>query len=199
MYLSAEQFTTYFLQALKGGGLPSFRRKYRGVDLLIVDRIGKNISGTGLDTNVVGRKYNEHRATDLDTVRCRRILVRGLTPESHGNATGIGIAEFTTQSCVDAIDRAATNVNSVTGNHPEAGMIPLVYPTDADAVAAALSTVGMVAAPEARVVQISDTLHVSECLVSKACAAECAAREDLEVLRGPLPMAFDACGRLADV
>lgn len=168
-------------------------------DLLIVDRIGKNISGTGMDTNVVGRKYNEHAATEKDDVSCRRILVRGLTTESYGNATGIGLAEFTTQSCVDGINRAATNVNSITGNHPEAGMIPLVYPTDAEAVTAALSTVGMVAPAQSRVVQIADTLHLAECLVSEACAEECAANGAIEVLDGPFEMPFDSAGTLAAV
>ena len=169
------------------------------VDLLIVDRIGKNISGTGMDTNVVGRKYNDHVSMEDDLVVTKRILVRGLTPESHGNATGVGIAEFTTQACVDAINRDITNINSVTGNHPEAGMIPLTWPTDRDAVTAALSTVGMVEPANARVIQIADTLHLSECLVSEAYATDCQANDALEILSEPMPMQFDDSGRLVDV
>jgi len=169
------------------------------VDLLIVDRIGKNISGTGMDTNVIGRKYNDHESTEDDTAVVKRILVRGLTEESHGNATGIGIAEFTTQACVDSINRVTTNLNSITGNHPEAGMIPLTYTTDREAAAAGLSTVGMVSPGEARVIQISDTLHLSECLVSEAYADAILPRADLEILGEPKSMEFDATGALKDV
>ncbi len=175
-------------------GLP-----FHEVDLLIVDRIGKNISGTGMDTNVVGRKYNDHKSQEDDNAVVKRILVRGLSEESHGNATGIGIAEFTTQACVDSIDRVATNLNSITGNHPEAGMIPLTYPTDRDATAAALSTIGMVPADRARVIQISDTLHLSECLVSEVHADSILSSADLEILAEPKSMQFDPAGTLKDV
>jgi len=168
------------------------------VDLAIIDRIGKDISGTGLDTNVLGRKFNDHRATEQDAVACKRILVRGLTEKTHGNATGIGIAEFTTQACVDQIDREATNTNAVTGEHPESGMIPLVYPTDRAAIDAALQTIGLVEPPQARVVHIKDTLHLAELDVSEACLAdvEAAGGECL----GPLQkMAFAADDSLVDI
>jgi hypothetical protein len=177
--------------------LPSL--PFNDVDLLIVDRIGKNISGTGMDTNVVGRKYFDHDSTERDDVQTKRIVVRGLTTESHGNATGIGIAEFTTQACVDSVDREKTNVNSVTGNHPEAGMIPLVYSTDAEAVSAGLATIGMVPPANARVIQIADTLHLSECLVSEAYAADCESAEHIEIIEPAAPMDFDAAGNLKDV
>lgn len=175
-------------------GLP-----FNKVDLLIVDRIGKNISGTGMDTNVVGRKFNDHESCDDDNAIVKRILVRGLTEESHGNATGVGIAEFTTQACVDSINREVTNLNSITGNHPEAGMIPLTYPTDRDAINAGLSTVGMVRPSDAKVIQIGDTLHLSECLVSEAYAEAINGRRDLEVLSEPEPMSFGTDHQLVDV
>ena len=184
------------LLAMSKEWLPSL--PFGDVDLLIVDRIGKNISGTGMDTNVIGRKYNDHESRPDDRVQSKRILVRSLTPESHGNATGIGMAEFTTQQCVDGIDRVKTNVNAITGNHPEAGMIPLVYPTDADAVKAALSTVGMVSPKDARVIQIADTLHVSECLVSEAYLPEIQANAAIEILESAAEMKFDPSGTLRD-
>ena len=142
------------------------------IDLLIIDQIGKDVSGTGMDTNVIGRKFNDHEATPEDDVSCKRIFVRGLTDVTHGNATGIGMAEFTTQACVDQIDREATNTNAVTGAHPTAGMIPLVYPTDRAAIDAALQTIGLVEPAAARVVHIRDTLHLAELSVSEACAAQ---------------------------
>ncbi len=135
----------------------------------------------------------------MDDVQCKRIVVRGLTAESHGNATGIGIAEFTTEACVAAIDRRKTNVNSITGNHPEAGMIPLVYPTDADAISAGLSTIGMVTPAEAKVIQIGDTLHLSECLISESYLSACDQASHLEIVAPAEPMKFDSEGRLRDV
>jgi Lactate racemase N-terminal domain len=143
------------------------RLPFPDVDLLIVDRIGKNISGTGMDANVIGRKFNDHAATERDIARCRRILVRSLTPETYGNGTGIGIAEYTTKRCVDQIDQDITRINCVTGNHPEAAMIPISLPTDAAAVECALQTVGMVEPENARVIQISDTLHLTKVRVSE--------------------------------
>jgi hypothetical protein len=170
----------------------------RNIDLLIVDRIGKDISGTGMDTNVVGRKFNDHKATPEDDVVCTRIFVRGLTGKTRGNATGIGIAEFTTQACIDQIDRAVTNTNAVTGEHPESGMIPLVYATDREAIEAALQTIGLIDPPDARVVHIRDTLHLAELELSEACLADSDCRA-VEWLSPPAEMAFAADGSLQGV
>ena len=166
------------------------------VDLLIIDQIGKNISGTGLDTNVVGRKFNDHAGTDRDAVRCKRIFVRGLTDETHGNATGIGLSEFTNQRTSDAIDRRITNINCVTGLHPTAAMIPMAFETDREVVTNALQTCGLVEPQNARVVQISDTLHLGEVMVSEAYLPELSGRADLERISDLAEMAFDVDGNM---
>ncbi|MBM4074304.1 MAG: DUF2088 domain-containing protein [Planctomycetes bacterium] len=168
-------------------------------DLLIVDKIGKNISGTGMDTNVIGRKFNDHAATDKDVARCRRIFVRSLTEETHGNATGIGMSEFTNQRTIDSIDRKITAINSITGLHPTAAMVPIAYETDREVVTAALQTIGLVEPPRSRVIQISDTLHLAECLVSEAYIPDIAKRPDLEQLTQPTEMNFDRSGNLVNV
>ena len=175
------------------------RLPFTVADLLIIDQIGKNISGTGLDTNVVGRKYNDHVATDRDTVRCKRIFVRGLTEETHGNATGIGISEFTNQRTADAIDRKITAINCITGLHPTAAMIPIAYETDREAISQALHTCGLVEPPNAKVIQIKDTLHLADVLVSEKYLDELSGRNDLERLSEPDEMAFDAHGNLRAV
>lgn len=175
------------------------RLPFAECDLLIVDRIGKNISGTGMDTNVTGRKYNDHMATDKDTVKCRRIFVRGLTEETHGNACGIGLAEFTTQNCVDQVNQKITAINCITGNHPTGGMIPLTFPSDKDAIAAALQTIGLTEPENARVIQISDTLHLTEVVVTENYLAEMSGRSDLKALESPRAMSFDPNGKLADI
>ena len=169
------------------------------VHLLIVDRIGKNISGVGMDANVVGRKFNDHAATDADIARCLRIMVRSLTPETHGNATGIGSAEFTTQRCVDQIDHNKTRVNCVTASHPEAGMIPITLPTDAEAVETALQTIGQVTAQDARILQISDTLHLTRTRVSEACFPLIEQSPNMDFIGSPYKFPLDAAGNLSDV
>ncbi len=168
-------------------------------DLLIVDRIGKNISGVGMDANVVGRKYNDHIASDLDVAKCLRILVRSLTEETHGNGTGIGMAEFTTQRCVDQIDHEKTRINCITANHPDAAMIPITLATDADAVQAALSTIGMVEPRNARVIQISDTLHLMRTRVSEALFPLVEQSDRLEFIGDPYDFPFGSDGSLSNV
>ncbi|MBM83893.1 MAG: [Fe-S]-binding protein [Planctomycetaceae bacterium] len=168
------------------------RLPFSEIALLIIDEIGKNISGSGMDTNIIGRKYNDHKATVDDDVACKRILVRGLTEETHGNACGLGMAEFTNQRCAESVDQHITRINSITGGHPTAAAIPATYPNDREAVTAALETIGLTPPEQARVVQISDTLHLGEVLVSEAFADEVAARDDLEVVDPATDMEFDS-------
>jgi hypothetical protein len=175
------------------------RLPFADCDLLVVDRIGKNISGTGMDTNVVGRKYNDHAATEKDSVRCKRILIRGLTEETHGNACGMGLGEFTTEKAVAMMNHRITAINCITGNHPMGGMIPLTFPNDREALEAALQTIGLTEPPNARVIQIADTLHLGEVIVSEAYLPELKGRNDLTALEKPREMTFDDRGQLADV
>ena len=172
------------------------RLPFRDIGLLIVDEIGKDISGSGMDTNVVGRKYNDHKATENDTVSVRRIFIRGLTEATHGNACGLGMAEFTNRRTAESVDQNITKINSLTGNHPSAAAIPAWYETDREVVEHALQTVGFVEPQHAKVVQISNTLHLGEVLVSETFADDLAARDDLEVLDGPFEMPFDESGNL---
>lgn len=175
------------------------RLPFADVDLLIVDRIGKNISGVGMDANVVGRKFNDHAATAQDTTRCRRIIVRGLTKETGGNGTGIGMAEFTTRRAVEKIDPVVTRINCITGNHPEAAMIPITFDTDREAIEAALTTIGMIAPADARIIQIADTLHLTKVRVSAAYFDAVRASDRLEFCGEPYAFPFDADGWLSDV
>ena len=172
---------------------------FEDVQLLIVDAIGKDISGSGMDTNIIGRKYNDHAATDRDHTRVRRIFVRGLTESTHGNACGLGMAEFTNTRTAEAVDRRITAINSITGGHPSAAGIPIHFDTDREVLENALDTVGYTSPEHARVVQIADTLHLGEVLVSEACLVEVSERDDLEVLDGPFEMPLDQNGNLQPV
>jgi len=175
------------------------RLPFSEVDVLIVDQIGKNISGTGLDTNIVGRKYNDHEAREGDSIRINRIFVRGLTEETHGNGTGIGIAEFTNHRTIAQIDRQVTAVNCITGGHPEAAMLPISFETDAEVLEAACSTVGLKRPEELRLVHISDTLHLSEFLVSEAYFSELEEIARLEIVEGPASLLLKSDRNLESV
>ena len=167
-------------------------------DLLIIDEIGKNISGTGMDTNVVGRKYNDHAATGDESPRLRYLFVRGLTKATHGNASGIGLAEFTLQRVVDHLDQVKTATNCVTANHPTGGMIPLYFETDREVLEAALGSIGLRQPQQARVMWITNTLQLQEVDCSESYWQEAQTRPDLEVLCPPRPLPLDARGCLPD-
>ncbi len=165
------------------------------IDLLIVDRMGKEISGTGMDQNVIGRSVIPyHRPwTQTDIMR---IFVRDLTADSEGNATAIGNADFTTKRLVDKIDRHATYMNAVTSSCPEAVRIPPYYDSDREAIDTALKTIGLVEPQNARIVHILDTLRLEEMYVSEVMLAEVENRKDISVIGSPGPMKFDDKGNL---
>jgi Lactate racemase N-terminal domain len=178
-------------------GMP--RLPFDEIGLLIVDEIGKNISGSGMDTNVVGRKFIGNPDEGRDDVCCKRIFIRGLTPETHGNACGIGLAEFTNRRTVEQMDVQITRINALTGGHPTAAAVPVTFDTDREVLEAALQTVGLDDPENAKVVQISNTLHVADVLVSEAYAPQIAERSDLQIVDGPFEMEFDSDGFLLPV
>lgn len=174
------------------------RLPFDRVDLLVIDAMGKNISGSGIDTNVVGRKYNDHAAAEKEFPKVTRILVRGLTPETHGNAAGIGMAEYCHKRLVDGMNVEATVINCMTGNDPSGAAIPVHFATDRECLEKALQTVGFVEPQNAMVLRIRNTLHLGELLVSEAYEKELARRDDLTVLAPAADMEFDAQGDLLD-
>ena len=165
---------------------------FERIDLLIVDRIGKNISGSGMDTNVVGRKYNDHHAAEKEYPKVTRIMVRDLTEETHGNACGIGIAEYVHGRAVDKMDPNITYINTMTGNHPSAGAVPITFDSDRAVMEAALKTVGLAEPRREKIVRIHDTLDLGEILASEAYLADVEKRDDLSLVEEPRDIEFDA-------
>jgi hypothetical protein len=163
------------------------------LDLLIVDDLGKNISGAGMDTNVIGRPYIQKV---LDRPRIRRIFVRDITPESEGNAQGIGFAEMITRRLLDKIDYRATYINAITSGAPEAIRVPMTFDTDREAIQVALGMIGLTPPEKARVVRIKNTLNLVEMDVSEVLLPEVEANERLSVVTQAAPFAFDAQGNL---
>jgi hypothetical protein len=173
------------------------RLPFDAVDVLVIDRMGKNISGVGFDPNVVGRKFNDHQAVAGETPKIRRICVRGLTPESHGNALGMGMAEFCRTQLVRDTDQQKTRLNALTSGHVAAGMAPLDFETDREMLAAALGTIGLVPPHDARLLWITDTLDLAEVECSIAYFDEAKDRSDLEIVSPPRAMEFDTVGNHA--
>jgi hypothetical protein len=135
------------------------------LDALVVRRMGKNLSGTGLDTNVIGRTGVPGLAVP-DAPRINRIVVLDLTDESHGNANGVGLADFITAHLYRKIDAGATYLNSLTTGFLERARLPLVLPDARRALLAALLTSGATEAP--RVMVIDDTLHIETVFATPA-------------------------------
>ena len=166
------------------------------VDLLIVDEIGKEISGAGMDSNIIGRKFHDHHAAEKEFPKITRIYVRDLTEATHGNASGIGVAEYTHQRVVDKMDRSKTYINCMTGNAPAGAAIPLYYDTDRQVLDAALQTVGLVEPENARVLRIRNTLDLAELLVSEAYLPQVEKQDDLSIVEPLKDMKFDDQGDL---
>lgn len=168
------------------------------VDLVIVDEIGKDISGVGMDTNVLGRKISPAGRT-REAPLVKRIVVRGLTEHTHGNATGIGLADLCTTRTVEQIDAAATYVNCLTSGYPEGAKIPIHFRTDREVIAAALGMIGLREPAQARLLWIRNTLDLAEVECSAAYLPQVRERDDLEALCEPRPLPFDADDNLPSV
>jgi hypothetical protein len=122
--------------------------------------------------------------------------VRGLTEATHGNAAGIGMAEFCTRRALEQVNVEFTRINCLTAGHAPAAMLPLDYPSDRAAIEAALPTVGLVEPEAARMLWIRNTLELGEVECSAAYLDEARKRADLEILTEPRALVFDAGGNL---
>ena len=171
------------------------RLPFDELDLLIVDWTGKNISGTGMDTNVIGRMMQNFEPEPAKPA-ILRIFVRDLTEESDGNATGIGLADFTTTRLVDKIDRHSTYMNGITALGPQKSKIPFYYDTDREAIEVALDTIGLTEPEDARVIRVESTLQLTELDISEVLLEDAKLHSGLEVMGETKPFAFDATGNL---
>lgn len=163
-------------------------------DVLVIDRMGKDISGAGMDTNVIGRMvFGNEPAPENPSIK--RIFVRGLTPASHGNATALGSADLVHANLFDEMNLSDTFVNTLTASTLRGAHIPAPVETDRAGLVACLSTIGVTPREEARVVRVRDTMHLEHIEVSPALVKEAAARDDLSVVSDPEPVVFDEDGQ----
>ncbi len=162
------------------------------LDILVVDEMGKDISGAGMDPNVIGfwRREGGSRQPDYRTV-----IVLDLTPKSHGNATGIGMADLTTQRLMDRLDLEATQTNALTSGILASARLPIALESDKAVLTAAL---GLVPDPAGvRLARIKNTKSLEKFWVSEAVLPELRSRPDVEVNERPAAIEFDAEGRLS--
>jgi len=174
------------------------RLPFDKIDILIVDEMGKNISGTGLDTNVIGRIMFIGEK-EPESPKITRIVVLDLTEESHGNAIGIGLADYTAQRLVAKIDLVATSTNAIAAVTPEKGRIPIALKTDRESVETAFTTIREVDPEKARVVHIKNTLEIAEFDVSEALLEEVKGKENLKLKKELGTISFDSQENLQPV
>jgi Lactate racemase N-terminal domain len=193
--LPPEQFVVEEKRLLQEARALMARLPVEFLHLLIVDEMGKDISGSGMDTNVIGRVMviGEPEPT---TPNILRIYVRDLSEKTYGNAIGIGLADFCSQRLVAKIDPLPTQINCVTAMTPEKARIPIALKTDQEAIATALTTVGPIDPWEARVIRIKNTLEMEELQVSEALMDELKGRSDIMPIDGLEELRFDAEGNL---
>jgi len=170
-------------------GLPIDR-----LDVLIVDRMGKDISGVGMDTNIIGRLKISGQP-EPETPAIRIVVVTDLTDQSHGNATGIGLADITTRRLLEKIDFAATCKNVVTSSFLERGKLPVVAETDREALEFALRACGPIPQGREKIIRIKDTLRLDELYVSQAVLDEIRWMGRIEIIGG-FEELFDEHGSL---
>lgn len=164
------------------------------IDVLVVNRIGKNISGEGMDPNVTGRSPTAVSFPHTPTIG--RVVVLGLTEETHGNASGIGLADLIPQRCYAQIDRTVTYTNVITAGLFDSGKMPIVLDTDQEVMAVALKAATLVDPEQARVVRIEDTLHLEEFWVSDVIAEELRVQDRFEITHETRRFTFDAEGNV---
>jgi len=163
------------------------------LDVLIIDEIGKDISGTGFDTNVVGR-YHTPYASGGPTIT--RIACLDITERSHGNANGLGILDFTTRRAFDKFDFDNTYPNSLTSTVPASVKIPMVLKNDRQATQAAIKTCNILKKAEVRLARIRNTVALDEIAVSENLLSEVRSHERLTTVGEPFALSFDATGNL---
>ncbi len=167
------------------------RLPFNEIDVLIIDEMGKDISGIGIDPNITGRN-RDLLGVFPHPVEVKRLFVRDLTDKSKGNANGIGLADVTTKRLVDKIDYDATYKNCITGISLEKAAVPMHFESDREAIEVALGSIGLIPAEKSKIVRIKNTLRLETVEVSEAYAEDFQQRPDLEIIGGPYPMEFNS-------
>ncbi len=167
---------------------------FHDLDILLVEQMGKEFSGTGMDCYVIGRRRIIGEPEWPEAPEIRSLVLLRLTDASHGNAVGVGLADFATEALARRIDWEVTKQNVMTSGNLERAKLPFVYPTDRQALEAAAFRERATPMDQLRVACIRDTLHLQHLLVSEPLAREAQGRDDLRVVGEPGHLPFDEAG-----
>jgi len=162
---------------------------FGNLDLLVVDELGKNITGTGMDCNIIQRFTSEHMVA---RPFIKRLVVLDITDESDGNAAGFGLADISTERAYRKMDRKKTYPNFLTARTVKGGMIPMIMDDDYDAIRTGIKTAPDVDYENLRVVRIKNTLRLDIMEVSQAVLDDVSDNPDLEIIEGPFDWEFDS-------
>jgi len=167
------------------------------MDVLVVDRIGKGVSGQGMDTNVTGRRHFTINEPEPESPDVKRIYLRGLTAKTKGNAMGMGQADFAHQDVKADLDWSKALINAITASTVRGVRLPPVVENDRAGLLGALGTIGPVTGDEARVLRVTDTMRLERCYASEPLIEAARGRSDLRVIAEPAELAFDDAGNFA--
>lgn len=156
------------------------RIKFDDVDVLIVEQIGKNISGTGMDPNIIGR--DSYGQIPGAVPRVKRIIIEDLTEDSHGNAIGFGMADFILRRAFEKVDLGMTYTNGMASGNPEGARIPVIAETEEEALRAAIQTAHQTDIDNPKIVRIKDTLHLSEIEISTNMLGLCSDDKEFRIV-----------------
>ena len=167
---------------------------FDGLDVLVVDRIGKDVSGQGMDTNVTGRRHFTINEPEPESPEVKRIYLRGFTTKTKGNAMGMGQADFAHRDVRENIDPSKALINAITASTVRSVRLPPVVENDRAGLLGALGTIGPVDGDEARVLRVTDTMRLQRCYASAPLIEAARERDDLRVVAEPGDIAFDDDG-----
>jgi hypothetical protein len=170
------------------------RLPFHQLDLLVIGEIGKNYSGAGIDPNVVGRLLIEGEP-EFETPKITRICALDLSPESHGNGTGVGIADLTTDRMLKAIDPVPFRMNNLTACFLRRSQLPFSFPTDRECIEMGVTTCWQPDPKALRMAIIANTLEVADLWVSPPLAKEASTNRHLQVGEAR-PVPFNAADAL---
>lgn len=193
--LHPDRFESHEPELLQEARNSMARLLVHNIDLLIVEQIGKDISGTGMDTNVVGRMLLPG-VPEPEEPGVRRIVCLDLTNNTHGNANGVGLADIITRRLYERIDFQATYANVFTTTFLNRANVPVIMETDRKAVEGALAVLSLEDPRQARIARIKNTLELGEIHLSETLFADAAANPDICQLGEPTTLQFDDKGKL---
>jgi hypothetical protein len=170
---------------------------FEEMDILVVDELGKDVSGQGMDTNITGRRHFTLNEPEPESPEIYRIYLRGYTDKTAGNAMGMGQADFAHRDILTDLDWAKSTINAITASTVRGVRLPPVVENDRAGLIGSLGTIGPVEPEEARVVRITDTMRMKQCYASEPLIEAARDRDEIRVVSEPTDLEFDEAGDFA--